>query len=122
MGEKSRGTAGSATRLAARKRKRAWGRASGARASGRAVPAVEVGHEMGALTVRGGQLASRDQPAAQQTLFILAVQHDDLHDQILVLPQQGGDLRVQCSFGGIQALPVEAMRAQTIDGLIEARQ
>jgi len=76
---------------------------------------------MGALTVRGGQLAGRDHAAAQQTLFILAVQHDDFHDQILVLPQQGGDLRVPRSFGGIQALPVEAMRVQAIDGLIEAR-
>src|SRR5713226_5159289 len=100
MGEKSRGTAGSAARLAARTRKEEGGRASGARSSGRAVPAVEVGHEMGALTVRRGQLAGGDQPAAQQTLFILAVQHDYLHDQILVLAQQGGDLGVPRSFGG----------------------
>src|SRR5260221_13084644 len=106
MGEKSRGTAGSATRLAARKRKRAWGRASGARASGRAVPAVEVGHEMGALTVRGGQLATRDPPAAQQTLFILAGQYDGIHDQILVLPHKGGDFGLPRLFGRNVPSPV----------------
>jgi len=88
---------------------------------GRTIPAVAVGHEMGALTVRGRQLAVRKQPAAQPTLFVLAVEHDDLHDQILVLPQQGGDLRVPRSIGGIQPLPVAAMRVQAIDGLIESR-
>ena len=62
--------------------------------SRRALAAVEFGDEVRALPVDRGQLAGRNQPAAQQPLLIFPVENNELHGRVLVSAQERADLRM----------------------------
>jgi hypothetical protein len=74
---------------------------------------------MGALAVDGGEFAGGNEAAAQEGLFIFPVQQDDFHGQILVLPEQHADFGITGAFIHAESLPVDAMFAQGVKGLIE---
>jgi hypothetical protein len=77
---------------------------------------------MGALAVGGGEVARGDEAAAQEALFVLAVEQDDFHGLILVLAEQHADFGMAGAFIHGKALPVDAMPVQGVHGLIQARQ
>ena len=58
---------------------------------------------------------------AQPGLLVLAVEHDDFHDEILVQTEQRRDLRVLPARRGIQPLPVGAVFPDVRERLVEAR-
>ena len=75
---------------------------------------------MGALAVGGGKLARRNEAAAQEALFVFAVEQDDFHGLILVLTEQHSDFRITGAFFHGKSLPVDAVFFQGIQRFIEA--
>jgi hypothetical protein len=75
---------------------------------------------MGALAVDGRKFAGGHQAAAQEALFVFAVKQDDFHGKILVLPEQHADFGMSRALVQAESLPVDAMFAQGVEGLIEA--
>jgi hypothetical protein len=76
---------------------------------------------MGALAVGGGKFAGGDEATAEEGLFVFAVEEDDLHGQILILTKQHADLGMADALLGREALPVDAMTAEGVQGLGQAR-
>ena len=62
------------------------------RSSRRILSPVEVGHVMRTLALDGGQVLGRDQSAPQEQLFVLPIQDDQSHDEVLVFAKQLADL------------------------------
>jgi hypothetical protein len=77
---------------------------------------------VGALAVGGGEFAGGDEAAAKESLLVFAVEEDDFHGQVLVLAEQHADFRMADAFLRGEALPVDAMAAEGVNGLVEARE
>ena len=69
---------------------------------------------MGALAVRGGEFARGHEAAAQEALFVFAVEQDDFHGQVLVLAEQHADLGMAGALVHGKPLPIDAMLSQGI--------
>jgi len=84
--------------------------------------AIQSRDKIGPLAVGRWQVARRDEAAAQQALLVFAVEQDDLHDQILVLAQQHANARVTRPFVHGKPLPLNAVPAQGVQGLVQPGQ
>lgn len=60
---------------------------------------------MGILSLRGRQFARRHEPVAEEKLLVLAVEQNDLHDEIEILADERGDLGVLSAFAGGKTEP-----------------
>ena len=75
---------------------------------------VEVRHKMGALTTCGRKLAGRNQALPQQQLLIFPIKNNDLHDQILILPEQRRNLRSLIALRGLHFLPLHTVETDSL--------
>jgi len=71
---------------------------------------------------RHGQVPRRDEAAAKQPLFILTVQENNAHDQILNLANEELNFGLARTFGRREALPMKAVAPNFFERLVEVRQ
>ena len=88
----------------------------------RLLPSIEVGDEMGALRSERGSLAGRDKAAAKQALFILAIEENHPHGQILNLADEKINFRLRGAFRERLVLPILAMPPHFFEGIAQARE
>jgi hypothetical protein len=77
---------------------------------------------MGPLAVGGREFTRGNEAAAEKALFVLAVEQDDFHGQILVLAEQHANFGMAGAFFHGEPLPVDAMLPDGVHGLGEARE
>jgi hypothetical protein len=77
---------------------------------------------VGALWRGVGDFSRRHEAAAEEALFIFAIEEDDPHDQVLDLADEELDLGLSAPFGWGEPLPVLAVLAEAGEGFMEPRQ
>lgn len=84
--------------------------------------AVEIGHVVGALSLNRREVFRGDQTPAEEQLLILSVEHDQSHDQILILPQKIPDLRASRAGLGAERKPMTAVLPDSPERLVQPGQ
>ena len=86
------------------------------------MPLVKARHIMRSLTLCGGKMLWGNQSSPEKQLFVLPVQDDHPHDEVLIMTQEISDL----VFGGTEFRaerePVAAMVSNFLQRFFEARQ
>jgi hypothetical protein len=67
--------------------------------------AIAMRHEARRWGLEPMHLTSREEPAAQEALFVFSIQQNHLHDDILALTQQGIDIVVSRPIGRGNRIP-----------------
>src|ERR1051325_716701 len=86
-----------------------------------AVSSIQISHVMGPLAIGRREMIGWKEAAPQEGLFVLAVEDDDLHGEVLVEAEEGGDFGILFARFGIEALPLDAMAFESGEGLVELR-
>jgi hypothetical protein len=86
------------------------------------MPLVKARHIMRPLTLYGGKMLWGNQSSPEKQLFILSVQDDHPHDEVLILTQEISDLMLGGTQFRTEREPVAAMVSNSLQCFFEARQ
>jgi len=66
---------------------------------------VHLRDEVGVLALGGGEVICGHEFVAEEELFVFAIERDDFHDEIKILPDERGDGGMLCALGGVERHP-----------------